>query len=70
MRYVRGRLRSHQPPVLACRGPTVNIALHLSPFYTPGLKAHILADASTQAPQRDAMTDESDVRLFKGCRQY
>lgn len=62
-------------PVLACRRPTVNIApptptLLLAPDYTPGLKARILADASTQAPQRDAMTDESDVRLFKGCRRY
>lgn len=40
------------------------------PLYTPGLQTHILANARTQTPQQDTMTDESDVRLFKGCRQY
>lgn len=32
------RLRSHRPPALACRRPTVNIALHLSPFTPLGSK--------------------------------
>lgn len=40
------------------------------PFYTPAPELHIWADASIRDSQQDAMTDESDIRLFKGWRRY